>query len=82
MALIEIQMVSTVVVDTDAYAAAAIEEEAFAEGEVTTDPDIITELVVGHFPVEEAIPRWARHCLTCKREDYTAGPVEDPQAGA
>lgn len=83
MAKLRIQIIGVIDVDTDVYSAAALEAEAFAEGEVTTDPTDIAGLAVGHFPIEDAIPRWARASVTCVHESYTlldqAGDLELPK---
>lgn len=60
-------------IDLDAYAAAALEEEDTTE--LLTDPDEILMEVSGHFPIEDAIPRWARNAIKFVSETHTTNPA-------
>lgn len=65
------ELLAVIEIDTDAYAAAALEEEAFAIGEVPTATVEIANLATGHFPIEDAVPRWARHAITVELEHWS-----------
>jgi hypothetical protein len=61
-----VEIRAVVEVDPTAYAVAALAEEQTSV--LLTDPADIAAEVRGHWPIEDTIPRWARHAITVIEE--------------